>query len=129
MQIASAFKTQGRAVAILDADINGPSQVRLGGIQNAALLPGKSGLAIPKTREGIAVLSFASLFKEGQAVKFESVASGDTHTWRATREFSVLADILACAEWGELDVLLVDLPPGAERTLQFADGQVNRAFT
>jgi MinD-like ATPase involved in chromosome partitioning or flagellar assembly len=40
---------------------------------------------------------------------------------RATREFTALAELLAAVEWGKLDRLLVDLPPGAERTFQYAE--------
>src|SRR6185503_1832843 len=40
--------------------------------------------------------------------------------WRGTRELTVLGQLLAGVRWGELDALLLDLPPGAERTLQVA---------
>ena len=46
---------------------------------------------------------------------------GETYTWRATREFALLGEILGSFEWGALDLLIFDLPPGAERTVQFAD--------
>ncbi len=62
-----------------------------------------------------------TLFPEPQAVEFDSVASGSTQTWRATREFTVLRELLAGMEWGKLDYLLVDLPPGAERIVQYAE--------
>jgi len=52
---------------------------------------------------------------------FESAAQGESHTWRATREFALLGEILRSFEWGSLDLLLFDLPPGAERTVQYAD--------
>jgi ATP-binding protein involved in chromosome partitioning len=62
-----------------------------------------------------------SLVPESEALDFESVADGESHTWRATREFALLAEILESFEWGALDLLMVDLPPGAERTVQYAD--------
>jgi ATP-binding protein involved in chromosome partitioning len=62
-----------------------------------------------------------SLIPETEALDFESTAPGDSQTWRATREFALLGEILGSFEWGELDLLMFDLPPGAERTVQYAD--------
>ncbi len=62
-----------------------------------------------------------TLVPEPRAVEFESVASGSSHTWWATREFTTLRELLACMDWGKLDYLLVDLPPGVERTAQYAE--------
>ncbi len=120
-QLANTFNSMNLRVGILDADINGPSQVRLTGLKDAILIPEKDGLLPPRTPSGIALLSFASLFDESVAVDFKSVAKGDSHTWRATREFSALGELLASTIWNERDVFIVDLPPGAERTLQFVE--------
>jgi hypothetical protein len=62
-----------------------------------------------------------SLIPESEALEFESAAHGESHTWRATREFALLGEILGSFEWGALDLLMFDLPPGAERTVQYAD--------
>ena len=62
-----------------------------------------------------------SLIPESEALEFESAAHGESHTWRATREFALLGEILGSFEWGALDVLMFDLPPGAERTVQYAE--------
>jgi Mrp family chromosome partitioning ATPase len=62
-----------------------------------------------------------SLIPESEALEFESAADGESHTWRATREFALLGEILGSFEWGALDLLMFDLPPGAERTVQYAD--------
>ncbi len=121
MQIACALSEIGNAVSILDGDLNGPSQARLGAVQNAILVPGESGARVPTTQNGIGVVSMGSLIPEPQAVDFESVATGASHTWRATKEFTVLRELLECMDWGKLDYLLVDLPPGAERIVQYAE--------
>jgi Mrp family chromosome partitioning ATPase len=62
-----------------------------------------------------------SLIPESEALAFESAARGESHTWRATREFALLGEILGSFDWGTLDVLMFDLPPGAERTVQYAE--------
>jgi ATP-binding protein involved in chromosome partitioning len=121
MQLACALRALGSAVSILDADLNGPCQARLGALQDRILLPGARGAAVPTTRDGIGLVSLGTLFPEPRAIEFESVATGSAHTWRATREFTLLRELLACMDWGGLDYLLVDLPPGVERTLHSAE--------
>lgn len=120
MALARSLRREGRRVAILDADLNGPSQARLAGLEGAPWIPGDAGLRLPHNADGIGVASMGSLLGEASPLGFESVARGDEQTWRATREFALLAQLLGAVEWGELDVLLVDLPPGTERTSQFA---------
>ena len=121
LHLAGALRARGLKIAILDADFNGPSQARMAGVQGALFVPGSDKVALPRTRNGIGVFSMGSVIPESEALDFESAASGESHTWRATREFALLAEILGAFEWGELDLLLFDLPPGAERTVQYAD--------
>jgi ATP-binding protein involved in chromosome partitioning len=121
LQLARAFRRKGLRVAILDADLNGPSQAHLTGLANRVPLPGPDGAVLPRTEDGIGVLSTAMLLGASDDLTFDSVAPNESHTWRATRERTLLLDILAGTAWGELDVLLVDLPPGSERTQQFAE--------
>ena len=130
--LASALRARGLRIAILDADFNGPSQARMSGVQGALFVPppspkgfgvasGSHKVALPRTKNGIGVFSMGSLIPESEALEFESAAHGESHTWRATREFALLGEILGAFEWGALDLLMFDLPPGAERTVQYAD--------
>ncbi len=121
MQLACALHELGKAVSILDADLNGPCQARLGSLQERILVPDENGARVPTTRGGIGVVSTGSWIPEPRAVEFESVATGSSHTWRATKEFTLLRGLLAGMDWGDLDYLLVDLPPGAERIVQYAE--------
>lgn len=121
LHLAGALRARGLEVAILDADFNGPSQARMAGVQGGLLVPGSHKIALPRTGTGIAVFSMGSLIPESTSLEFESVARGESHTWRATREFALLGEILGAVEWGALDVLLFDLPPGAERIVQYAE--------
>jgi ATP-binding protein involved in chromosome partitioning len=121
LHLAGALRARGLRIAILDADFNGPSQARMAGVQGAPFIPGSSKVALPRTATGIGVFSMGSVMPESAALEFESTARGESHTWRATKEFALLGEILGCFEWGALDVLMFDLPPGAERTVQYAD--------
>jgi ATP-binding protein involved in chromosome partitioning len=121
LHLAGALRARGLRIAILDADFNGPSQARMAGLQQALFVPGTNKVALPRTGSGIAIFSMGSMIPESEALEFGSVSRGESQTWRATREFALLGDILGSFEWGELDLLMFDLPPGAERTVQYAD--------
>ena len=121
LQLASVLAARGSAVAILDADFNGPTQARLAGVQAAVPLPGAAAMTLPRARGGFGVFSLGSLVPETRAVDFDSLSHGSSYTWRATREFGLLGEVLGSVAWGPLDLLLLDLPPGAERIVQFAE--------
>ncbi len=118
--LALALRRQGRSVAILDADFNGPCQAHLAGLGAAPWIPGANGLALPHNTEGIGIASFGSLLPDAKPMEIESVAQGEEQTWRGMREFAMLAQMMSSIDWGTLDMLLFDLPPGAERTRQYA---------
>jgi ATP-binding protein involved in chromosome partitioning len=120
-QLGAVLAAAGKRVGILDADMNGPSQALLGGVRNVPPLPGEEGLLVPISRDGLKILSVGSLLAEGEALSWPSTSPRHSHVWRATRELAKLAELLAAVHWGPLDMLLVDLPPGPERTAQFAD--------
>ncbi|HVS15175.1 MAG TPA: P-loop NTPase [Thermoanaerobaculia bacterium] len=119
--LALALRSRGHTCAILDADLNGPSQAQLAGLRVAPPVPGERGLLMPRGRGGFGVVSLGSMLASQQALELPSVARGDSHVWRATREFALLGELLAGVEWGRLEVLLIDLPPGAERAVQYAE--------
>jgi ATP-binding protein involved in chromosome partitioning len=121
LQLAGALRERGLDLAVLDADLNGPCQARLAGLRGATAFPGPRGLVMPRTPSGIGVVSIGSFLPDAHALDFDSVAGGASHLWRATREFAMLGEILGTVEWGALDCLILDLPPGAERTTQYAE--------
>jgi len=94
MHLANALRARGLRIAILDADFNGPSQARMAGVQGALFVPGSHKVSLPRTKNGIGVFSMGSVIPESEALDFESAAHGESHTWRATREFALLAEIL-----------------------------------
>src|SRR4030095_4410049 len=106
LHLAGALRARGLRIAILDADFNGPSQARMAGVQDAVFVPGSHKVALPRTVNGISVFSMGSLIPESKALEFESAAPGDSHTWRATKEFALLGDILGSCEGAALDLVL-----------------------
>lgn len=121
MALAQALLRGGRKVAVLDADFNGPCQAQMAGLTGVPWVPGDHGLGIPRRRDGLGVLSFGSLLAAAEPLAFDSVSHGDAYVWRATREFTTLGQLLSSVDWGPLDALLVDLPPGAERAGHYGE--------
>ncbi|HZN54568.1 MAG TPA: P-loop NTPase [Candidatus Polarisedimenticolaceae bacterium] len=119
--LAGALAGRGLSVAIADADFNGPTQAQMTGLLGAVPLPGPNGIDLPRSRDGVGVFSVGGFLGEAEPLDFASVSRGDSHTWRATREFAALGEVLASVAWGPLDVLFFDLPPGTERTIQYAE--------
>jgi ATP-binding protein involved in chromosome partitioning len=98
--LAVALAKQGRRVGLLDADIYGPSQPRMMGVNKRPASPdGKT--IIPLTAHGVTLMSIGFMMEEGKAV-----------VWRGPMLMGALQQMLGQVQWGELDVLLVDLPPG-----------------
>lgn len=98
--LAVALAKQGRRVGLLDADIYGPSQPRMMGVSKRPASPdGKT--IIPLQAHGVTVMSIGLMLKEDEAV-----------VWRGPMIMGALQQLLSQVEWGKLDILLIDLPPG-----------------
>ena len=98
--LAVALARQGRRVGLLDADIYGPSQPRMMGVSKRPASPdGKT--IIPLQAHGVTMMSIGLMVDPDQAV-----------VWRGPMLMGALQQMLGQVQWGELDVLLVDLPPG-----------------
>ena len=98
--LAVALARQGRRVGLLDADIYGPSVPRMMGVNKRPASPdGKT--IIPLHGHGVTLMSIGFMLPEEKAV-----------VWRGPMLMGALQQMLTQVEWGELDVLLVDLPPG-----------------
>lgn len=115
VQLARALRRRGESVAVLDADLNGPSLPHLLGLPSGGARPGEHGLVPPETEDGIAVMS-TDLFLRGEdePLRYEGPAA-DPFAWRGAAEATTLREFLAQTAWGERDWLLLDLPPGADR--------------
>ena len=100
VNLALALKANGLDVGILDADIYGPSMPRMLGI--AGKPTSRDGRVLePMERYGIKCMSMGFL-----------VAEETPMIWRGPMVMSAIQQMLRDVEWGELDILVVDLPPG-----------------
>ena len=99
--LAVALAAQGYAVGLLDADVYGPSAPTLLGIGGRAETTESGHLIAPKTAHGVRMISLGLLLPEEQAL-----------IWRGSLIDEGLPQLFRDVAWGELDLLLVDLPPG-----------------
>ena len=98
--LAAALAAEGRRVGLLDADVYGPSQPRMLGVSGRPASPdGKT--ILPLRNHGVTMMSIGLMTREDEAV-----------VWRGPMLMGALQQMLNQVQWGALDVLIVDLPPG-----------------
>lgn len=102
VNIASELARNGNKVGLLDVDLHGPSVPRMIGLPGQKCF-GIEGQIMPlKVSENLKVMSVAFLIPDDtQAV-----------IWRGPMKYSVIQQLLADTEWGDLDYLVIDAPPG-----------------
>jgi len=98
--LAVALASQGLRVGLLDADVYGPSQPRMLGITGRPSSPDGTTI-LPLRNHGVTAMSIGMMVPEGEAV-----------VWRGPMLMGALEQMLRQVQWGRLDVLLIDLPPG-----------------
>jgi ATP-binding protein involved in chromosome partitioning len=99
--LAVALAKQGKRVGLMDADIYGPSAPILLGLQGQKPKLSKEEKIIPLEAHGVKTLSMGFMVGDGQAV-----------IWRGPMIIGALQQMFADTDWGGLDVLIVDMPPG-----------------
>ena len=120
--LATALTLKGHAVGVVDADINGPTLAKMMGVRNATLEYTPTGVKPAITALGTKLISMDLLLAEDDApVIWNAHTQKDAFTWRSTMEVSALREFIADTEWGNLDYLLLDLPPGTERLPNVAE--------
>lgn len=99
VNLAYALQSEGFTTGILDADITGPNVAKMLGVESDLIV--LDSKIIPFESHGAKMISVASLIKGGQPV-----------IWRGPLRSKLINQFLADVEWGELDYLIADLPPG-----------------
>jgi ATP-binding protein involved in chromosome partitioning len=102
--LALALARGGASVGLMDADIYGPSVPIMFGVRGERPLMkqgGERGLIVPIEKFGIKLMSIGLLVDEKQAV-----------VWRGPMASSAIRQFVSDVDWGELDYLVIDMPPG-----------------
>ncbi len=101
VNLAVSLARAGRRVGLLDADIYGPSIPLMMGVDERPKLDESGNRLIPFERHGVRMMSLGFLVEKESAV-----------IWRGPMVMKALDQLLRDVVWGELDVLVVDMPPG-----------------
>ncbi len=102
INLALGLKSMGLRVAVLDADVYGPSMPKLFGLTGKPEASGAEGKRMkPMTRYGVEVSSIGFLVEEDTPM-----------IWRGPMVMSALTQLLREVEWSETDVMVIDMPPG-----------------
>ncbi|MHB2025032.1 MAG: Mrp/NBP35 family ATP-binding protein [Elusimicrobiota bacterium] len=99
--LAVALAADGAAVGLMDADIYGPNQPQMLGLEGRELEPGPGGKISPLENYGVKLVSMGFLMDPDAPV-----------IWRGPMLHGAVTQFLKDVEWGNLDYLVVDLPPG-----------------
>jgi ATP-binding protein involved in chromosome partitioning len=101
VNLAIALAKQGASVGLLDADIYGPSQQLMLGIPESQRPRQEGELFLPIETHGLKTMCIGFLIEEKTAM-----------VWRGPMASTALQQLLSQTKWGELDYLVVDMPPG-----------------
>ncbi|HEX6851216.1 MAG TPA: Mrp/NBP35 family ATP-binding protein [Candidatus Polarisedimenticolaceae bacterium] len=101
VNLAVALAKRGARVGLVDADIYGPSIPLMMGVDERPALDASGSRLVPFERFGVRFMSIGFLVEKDQAV-----------IWRGPMVMKAVEQLLRDVAWGELDVLIVDMPPG-----------------
>ncbi|VVB72733.1 Iron-sulfur cluster carrier protein [uncultured archaeon] len=101
VNLARALKMKGYRVGILDADITGPDIPKLLGIEDLKLTQGEEGIE-PVSSDGIKAASMALVLSR----------RASPVVWRGPMKMAAIKQFIQDVNWGDLDFLIIDLPPG-----------------
>ncbi|MCD6418765.1 Mrp/NBP35 family ATP-binding protein [bacterium] len=100
--LAYAFVADGDSAGILDIDIHGPSQGRITGIEGLQMTINPDNSIKPIEKGGVRIVTMASLLQD----------SDQPVIWRGPLKMKAIKQFLGDIDWGELDWLVIDSPPG-----------------
>ena len=114
VNLALALAQRGARVGLLDADLYGPSVAKMLGLRGQPVRVGASGLLPAPGPLELRVESMDFFLQGTEPLAFDG-ATGEHAPLRSVMEEMALADLLGGTLWGELEFLVIDLAPGADR--------------
>jgi ATP-binding protein involved in chromosome partitioning len=119
--LACCLADGGWQVGVLDADLNGPTQAKMLGVRGRTLTVAGDAVEPPRSALGVRVMSMDLLLaSDATPLTWHAPTQAEAHTWRGSMEAQALREFLGDTAWGELDLLLIDLPPGTDRLATIA---------
>ena len=114
--MAVCLASRGFKVGILDADLNGPSMGKLLNVPHSEKLKiGPDGVQPAIGALGIKIMSMDMLLPSADSPVMWNEGKDATAVWISMMESQALRELLTDTIWGELDYLLIDMPPGSDR--------------
>jgi ATP-binding protein involved in chromosome partitioning len=113
VNLALSFAKKGFKVGILDADISGPSIPKMLGIGGRTINITPEGAIPAVSHLGIKVASMDLMLKGNNTPVVWKGTWQDSAVWRGALEMGVIRELLADVVWGDLDLLLIDMPPAS----------------
>ncbi len=120
VNLALALAKTGAKVGLLDIDFHGPSVPVLLGLQGYKSLQGRDGM-LPYEKDNLKVMSIPFIIEKTDAAII----------WRGPMKMNIIKQLLGYVQWGELDYLIIDSPPGTGdeplsicQTIDDADGAI-----
>ena len=101
VNLAVALAAEGARCGLLDADLYGPSVPLMRGVSDARLRAGADGRIRPLSAHGLRIVSVGFMVPEGDAL-----------IWRGAALHKLIHDFVHDVDWGALDFIVADLPPG-----------------
>lgn len=115
--LAAIWGVNGKAVGVLDADIHGASAAAMLGASRQQVLIEPAGVRPAVGVADVRVMSMDLFLDSESPVSWRHPGglAADSFVWRGAMEANVLRELLADTNWGQLDFLLIDMPPGTDR--------------
>jgi ATP-binding protein involved in chromosome partitioning len=118
--LAAWLAQNGQAIGVLDADLNGPSLAKMLGAARAPLRVDQDGVHPVGARNGCRVISTEMLLASGAAPLRWHAQPGLEFLQQSLLETGMVRELISDVAWGDLDVLLIDLPPGTDKMARVA---------
>ncbi len=115
--LAVAFALKGHSVGLIDADINGPAIPKMLGVLGDSLKMTPEGAFPVEGPLNIKIMSMDLLLSSSETPVIWDGPEQSEFVWRGALEKSAVREFLSDIQWGELDLLLFDLPPGTDQVL------------